>query len=138
MMSREIEAYIQDGKPVMWLGSNSSSGRNLLALGSTDQFRIEKFEEKHLAEFQAWLDNRNSWVFGCLAYDVKNGIESLRSDNKEIVELPDLVFFRPEHVLELTDNWKVLDGSIDVPQKDWRPFSSTTATTSVEMKPEIT
>src|SRR5258708_31712914 len=44
------------------------------------------------------------WVFGHVAYDVKNEIEQLRSSNPDGIGFPDFFFFVPEIVFILTEN----------------------------------
>ena len=44
------------------------------------------------------------WIFGHIAYDVKNKIEDLQSSNPDGIGFPDFLFFVPEIVLILTEN----------------------------------
>ena len=44
---------------------------------------------------------QNDWIFGHLAYDLKNEIEQLTSSNTDRVKFPDLFFFVPEVIIEL-------------------------------------
>jgi para-aminobenzoate synthetase component 1 len=48
--------------------------------------------------------NAGDWVFGHVAYDVKNEIENLRSSNPDGIDFPDFFFFVPEIVFILTEN----------------------------------
>lgn len=64
---------------------------------------IQEFREKH-----------DSWIFGILGYDLKNYVEDLDSDNKRLIDSPDMFFFVPEMVLEIDsgNQAKVLKGSL--------------------------
>ena len=44
------------------------------------------------------------WIFGHIAYDVKNKIEDLQSSNPDGIGFPDFLFFVPEIVFILTKN----------------------------------
>lgn len=39
---------------------------------------------------------KGNWLFGILGYDVKNHFEKLSSDNKSVIDTPELLFFEPE------------------------------------------
>ncbi len=48
---------------------------------------------------QQFIDaHKNEWIFGFLSYDLKNGIESLQSNNFDSFELPVIHFFVPEEI----------------------------------------
>ncbi len=60
----------------------------------TDSFDLlNKLNKKH-----------NDWKFGFLAYDLKNEIEDLRSENSDCINMPNMVFIVPELVLEISNN----------------------------------
>jgi len=46
----------------------------------------------------------SKYLFGYLGYDLKNNFEDLKSENEDLFELPDLFFFEPEYVFELSEN----------------------------------
>ena len=50
-------------------------------------------------ELQDFVQEENDWMFGHLAYDLKNEIENLCSQNFDGIQFPDLFFFIPEIVL---------------------------------------
>ena len=52
-------------------------------------------------ELQDFVQEENDWIFGHLAYDLKNEIENLCSQNFDGIQFPDLFFFVPEIVLVL-------------------------------------
>lgn len=48
--------------------------------------------------------NTADWLFGGLAYDLKNELETLQSEHIDGVGLPDMLFFRPETVVGIRKN----------------------------------
>lgn len=44
------------------------------------------------------------WLFGYLAYDLKNEVEKLSSNNSDYIGLPDLYFFQPQIIITLKEN----------------------------------
>jgi para-aminobenzoate synthetase component 1 len=56
-----------------------------------------------LVQLELFHHEQNDWIFGHLAYDLKNEIESLRSTHPDGIGLPDIYFFVPETVLQLTE-----------------------------------
>jgi para-aminobenzoate synthetase component I len=59
---------------------------------------------KKLRAVDEMQSNCNDWIFGHVAYDVKNEIECLRSSNPDAVCFPDFLFFVPEIVFILAEN----------------------------------
>jgi len=57
------------------------------------------FEDLHQYQSQT-----KDWLFGYLAYDLKNDVEDLKSDNYDGLYFPDLFFFQPKKLLFLKDN----------------------------------
>ena len=55
--------------------------------------KLSEFNSKH-----------HDWLFGHLSYDLKNEIEALQSEKHDGIGLPDLYFFLPKYVLQLTDS----------------------------------
>jgi para-aminobenzoate synthetase component 1 len=73
----------------------------LIAAGSVSSIRAAA-GNAFTALKQFHTDN-NDWIFGHLAYDLKNEIETLSSSNPDHVGFPDLFFFVPQVILELND-----------------------------------
>lgn len=55
-----------------------------------------------LNELGQFMQERKSWLFGHLSYDLKNEIEALLSGHCDIVDFPDLFFFEPEIIIRLS------------------------------------
>ncbi len=56
----------------------------------------------NLDALDKFLYKKNDWVFGHVAYDIKNEIEELSSSNFDGVKFPQILFFVPEIVLILS------------------------------------
>ncbi len=54
-------------------------------------------------------DSQTVWLFGHLAYDLKNEIERLSSANSDNIGFPDLFFFEPEIIIRLTENEMIIE-----------------------------
>lgn len=55
-----------------------------------------------LAALSQFQQENNDWIFGHLAYDVKNEIEQLTSQNFDGIQFPEMFFFVPEIVFILS------------------------------------
>lgn len=67
--------------------------RSVIADGTNGLKDIELFQ-KHCCD----------WIFGHVAYDIKNEIENLQSSNPDGIGFPDFLFFVPEIVFIVTKN----------------------------------
>jgi para-aminobenzoate synthetase component 1 len=74
----------------------------LLAVGSLK--KLEMNAGKAFFALQQFKQENNDWLFGHLAYDLKNEIENLYSANIDEVKFPDLFFFIPQILLVLSDD----------------------------------
>ncbi|MEP6701179.1 MAG: anthranilate synthase component I family protein [Bacteroidota bacterium] len=63
---------------------------------------------------QQFINEKNTWLFGHLGYDLKNEIEKLRSLNPDNIQFPDLFFFEPKVVIRLSTNEMIIEA--DDPQ----------------------
>ncbi|MBR9919559.1 MAG: anthranilate synthase component I family protein [Bacteroidetes bacterium] len=52
-------------------------------------------------KLREWYDESPDWAFGYLAYDLKNDVEALSSNNPDHLGFPLLHFFKPVYVLEI-------------------------------------
>jgi para-aminobenzoate synthetase component 1 len=82
-----------------------------------------------LSTLQAFIDSHKCWLFGHLAYDLKNELDPLTSSHNDPIGFPDLFFFEPEILLRLSE--KELTIEADDPEKIFReimeigmPFSN--------------
>lgn len=72
----------------------------ILAAGVKRSLRVNA--GKALEELDEFLEQGSSWLFGHLAYDLKNEIEKLTSLHTSGIEFPDLFFFEPEVLVKLS------------------------------------
>jgi len=85
LSSQGIDNYPQGGfRELIAVGAK----RLLVASGEKDLEKLETFAEK------------GKWTFGILGYELKNQIEELPSHSPNADDLPSLLFFEPEYVLE--------------------------------------
>lgn len=54
-------------------------------------------------QLREWHAARPGWLFGHLAYDLKNETEKLTSSHTDGIGFPDLCFFRPRYLLRLRE-----------------------------------
>lgn len=70
----------------------------LAGFGAKSIIRSNRFYEL------AALIKKGSWLFGYLGYDLKNELESLKSENYDGLEFSDLCFFEPEILVEVQNS----------------------------------
>ena len=95
----QILIWSQQFDEVIWLDSNQyeqkyGSYDAILAVEAFTSIQtdyLQGFEK--LKEYQSLVDD---WVFGYLAYDLKNDVEQLESKNEDGLGFPDLSFFQPK------------------------------------------
>ncbi len=61
-------------------------------------------KENHLQQLGEFQKENSDWIFGHAAYDLKNEIEELVSENADEIVFPDFVFFVPEIVFILSED----------------------------------
>lgn len=80
----------------------------LAAIGVKRMIRADK--EISLTQLQSFIDTKSSWLFGHLAYDLKNEIEGLSSLHPDGILFPDFFFFEPEIIIRLKDSEMIIEG----------------------------
>ena len=90
---------------------NSNNGKGLLAFGGKDILVIKNVSS--LTDIDSFIKERpNKYIFLCLSYDLKNGIESLNSNNSDSVCFPDLVFWCPDCLFDIkNESLSLLQGA---------------------------
>ena len=97
----DIEKISGNYAQVVFLNSNSDKAISYLALGKKNEFKPK--ENKVFDGLKQFVDEYQDWVFGYLSYDLKNEVEpSLTSKNKDNLHFPEVHFFVPEIVVEIT------------------------------------
>ncbi|MDG1728350.1 MAG: aminodeoxychorismate synthase component I [Algibacter sp.] len=103
--------WAQQFDDVVWLDSNQNSNKDTQkhysydAVLAVDAFTSIKTDfhqgfEK-LKEYQSYAKD---WIFGYLAYDLKNDVEVLKSQNFDDLGFSDLCFFQPKKLFLIKDN----------------------------------
>jgi para-aminobenzoate synthetase component 1 len=80
--------------------SNYLQSSKLIAIGSTRELIMNE-PLAALEKLQQFCDEKKSWLFGYLSYDLKNEIEQLSSENSDGLAFPLLHFFEPKFVIEI-------------------------------------
>ena len=85
------------------LSSNNSpnSSKNIFAgIGSLKTVKSDPAQDS-FEVLNTQISNSGNWWLGHFAYDLKNEIELLKSENSDNVGFPNLSFFSPEFVIQL-------------------------------------
>ncbi|MDH5368136.1 MAG: chorismate-binding protein, partial [Cyclobacteriaceae bacterium] len=86
---------------------------NMLAIGAS---KTPQFDGRNdFSTLKNYCNTNNDWLVGYLGYDLKNQIEFLESNNKEIISFPDIYFYTPQYIL-LFHNTTVEIQSYNEPQ----------------------
>ena len=75
-----------------------------------------------LAQLQSFIETKSSWLFGHLAYDLKNEIEGLSSSHPDHIQFPDFFFFEPEIIIRLNDTEMIIES--EEPEKVFASINS--------------
>jgi len=73
----------------------------LLAVGSLRQ--LECASGTALDDFHTFSKQEDDWIFGHLGYDLKNETENMTSSNEDHIQFPDLFFYVPEIIIQLSE-----------------------------------
>lgn len=66
--------------------------------------KVESGAGNALHELSAFNADNRDWMFGHLSYDLKNEIENLSSSHYDGIGFPDLFFFVPQYVVQLSES----------------------------------
>ena len=123
----QLLKWAQQFEEVIWLDSNNYQQQYsefdavlaVEAFTSIETDFVNGFEK--LKEYQ---QQTNDWLFGYLAYDLKNDTENLISQNSDQLHFSDLVFFQPKKIITLKGGnvtfhyLRMVDDELDVDYKD--------------------
>jgi para-aminobenzoate synthetase component 1 len=92
---------------------NSNDGTGILSFGIQNEFMLN--EGQALDQLQHYIDqNKGSYLFGSLAYDLKNSFEQLRSQHSDQLAYPLAHFWVPKFVIKLEkEKFEYLQGEQD-------------------------
>ena len=109
LFKEKISLWSQQFREVTILDSNSQSNENQLYktydfVVAVDAFTsIQTDFEKAFEDVYQYQSKSNDWLFGYLAYDLKNDVEHLQSQNFDGLGFSDLYFFQPKKIFLLKD-----------------------------------
>ena len=69
---------------------------SIIAIGSINS--IVSNYNKAFEKLNNFIAESNDWIFGNLAYDLKNGLEAIASENIDNIDFPELYFFIPKYI----------------------------------------
>jgi para-aminobenzoate synthetase component I len=92
----------------------------LLAAGIRRELKVDAGNA--LEQLQGFIDEKKSWLFGHLGYDLKNEIENLTSLKKSGIQFPDIFFFEPEIIIRLGEREMMIEA--DNPDVIFKTISS--------------
>ena len=81
----------------------------LIAVGS--DYTLSANAGNAFQQLQSFYEQHQNWMFGLLAYELKNEIEQLDSAHQDQLQFPDLFFFVPKYLIALKGSEiKILKG----------------------------
>lgn len=83
--------------------------RQILAIGCEEEFKPT--DENRFDQLKAF--HQNEWLFGYLGYDLKNDTEALESNNRDLLNFPEIAFFKAQHLLFFEGNQVIIDSEDD-------------------------
>lgn len=119
---------------VAWLDSNQNLNTNtegLLAVGTIQTLKTDF--KNAFQQLKKFVEKRKDYVFGYLGYDLKNDVENLTSNNLDETDFPDLFFFQPLKVIEVSKNQIIFRYPENIQneiESDWLAIQKTTHTST--------
>lgn len=62
-----------------------------------------------LDQLQQFIDEKRTWLFGHLGYDLKNEADDTFSRHPDQIQFPDLFFFEPDIIVRLNENEMIIE-----------------------------
>jgi para-aminobenzoate synthetase component 1 len=108
-LKQNILCWSQQFEEVVWLDSNKEHNlqnkSNYKAILAVDAFTAIKTDyHQAFDQLEEYQSKTKDWLFGYLSYDLKNGVERLKSNNFDGLHFPDLYFFQPKKVFLFRDH----------------------------------
>ena len=107
IFKQKILAWSQQFREIIYLDSNNypSQYSNYDCILAVDAFTSIKTDFNNAFEdLKQYQQTTKDWIFGYLAYDLKNNLEDLKSNNFDGLDFSDLYFFQPKKLFLLKNN----------------------------------
>jgi para-aminobenzoate synthetase component 1 len=104
---QQLVEWGQQFREIIFLDSNSFSNEysTFDCVLAADAFTSIKTDHHNAFEdLKQYQQTSKDWLFGYLAYDLKNNVEHLESNNFDGLDFPDLFFFQPKKIFLLKGN----------------------------------
>ncbi|MGY5351907.1 anthranilate synthase component I family protein [Wenyingzhuangia sp. IMCC45533] len=112
---------------VTWLDSNENVNSSIEGFLAVDTLSdLTSSIKDAFKKLEQYINEVNDYAFGFLSYDLKNEVENLSSQNTEELDFPELYFFQPKKLIEISKNKVIfrypehLQGDIE---KDWQEIN---------------
>ena len=107
LFKQQLLQWSQQFREVVFLDTNSyhqkqSSFDCVLAVAAFTSIKTDY--QNAFQDLKQYQQQTRDWLFGYLAYDVKNDVEELHSNNFDGLHFPDLFFFQPKKLFLLKGN----------------------------------
>lgn len=104
---QQLLSWSQQFREVVFLDSNSypqeySSFDCVLAVDAFTSLKTDFYNA--FDDLKQYQQTTKDWLFGYLAFDLKNDVEELTSSNFDGLDFPDLFFFQPKKIFLLKEN----------------------------------
>jgi len=104
LFKKQLLIWSQQFREVVFMDSNDYPQQysNYDCLLAVDAFTSIKTDSQNAFEdLKQYQQTTKDWIVGYLAYDLKNDVEPLQSNNFDGLEFPDLFFFQPKKIFLL-------------------------------------
>lgn len=104
VFKEKLLSFYKEEKHLVYLESNHGNQKydsysTLIAVGAMDSIQCNAGNA--FSELEEFRKEYQDWMFGFLGYDLKNELENMESNHKDLLDFPDLCFFVPELVFEV-------------------------------------
>ena len=127
---KQLLLWSQQFREVTFMDSNQykqefSNYDWILAVDAFTSIKTDYFNA--FEDLKQYQQSTRDWIFGYLAYDLKNDVESLESKNFDGLQFPDLFFFQPKKLFLVKGNEieiRYLYCCDDEFETDWKEINS--------------
>jgi len=120
----------------------SSSHQSVECLAAAGAVSIFSPKDNIFTSLQELFRNNQDWFFGHFAYDLKNAVAPLHSSHPDHIGFPDIFFFQPETVLQLSGNQLTISTLQENPEQIFEeicslPFGPVSESSSLAIEPRM-